>query len=144
MSPEPWYRDGLRFTCTRCGNCCTGASGTVQVDDVEIEALAEELDLPAIEFRRRYTRRLRGAEVSLVERSNGDCVFWDPTAGCTVYRNRPRQCRTWPFWRTVVHTEERWNEEARDCPGMKQGTLHDLEHIEALTSDDGTRLGKQR
>ena len=21
---EPWYQDGLRFTCTRCGNCCTG------------------------------------------------------------------------------------------------------------------------
>ena len=28
----PWYRDGLRFTCTRCGNCCTGAPGYVWVD----------------------------------------------------------------------------------------------------------------
>ena len=29
---EPWYRDGLRFECTRCGHCCTGAPGYVWVD----------------------------------------------------------------------------------------------------------------
>ena len=29
-SPE-WYRDGLRFECTRCGACCTGAPGYVWV-----------------------------------------------------------------------------------------------------------------
>ena len=29
---EPWYRDGLRFACTRCGACCTGAPGYVWVD----------------------------------------------------------------------------------------------------------------
>ena len=24
-TPEPWYKDGLRFKCTGCGDCCTGA-----------------------------------------------------------------------------------------------------------------------
>ena len=24
---EPWYADGLAFTCTQCGNCCTGGPG---------------------------------------------------------------------------------------------------------------------
>ena len=38
---DPWYRDGLAFTCTRCGACCTGAPGYVWVDADEIAALAE-------------------------------------------------------------------------------------------------------
>jgi Fe-S-cluster containining protein len=139
---SPWYAEGLHFTCTKCGNCCTGESGTVRVSEGEIDALAEELEIPVVEFRRRYTRRLRGAEVSLVERSNGDCVFWSSEPGCTVYRKRPRQCRTWPFWRAVVHSRERWDEEARGCPGMNGGALHDREEIEALANCDGTRLGK--
>lgn len=134
-----WYREGLHFSCTRCGNCCTGSSGTVRVSDVEIDALAADLGLPAVEFRRRFTRRLRGAELSLIERSNGDCVFWSPEEGCTVYRNRPRQCRTWPFWRTVVHSAERWEEEARSCPGMNRGARHHPETIASLAADDGTR-----
>src|SRR5262245_18529291 len=28
---EPWYQDGLEFTCTRCGKCCTGEPGFVSV-----------------------------------------------------------------------------------------------------------------
>ena len=105
----------------------------------EIEALAFELELPTVEFRRRYTRPLRGAEVSLVERNNGDCVFWSPDAGCTVYPHRPRQCRTWPFWRAVVHSRERWDEEAQSCPGMNHGERHESSTIEAIARDDGTR-----
>ena len=37
----PWYRDGLAFSCTRCGACCTGAPGYVWVSAEEIEQLAE-------------------------------------------------------------------------------------------------------
>ena len=134
-----WYGEALRFSCTRCGNCCTGSPGTVRVSDSEIDALAADLGMPSLEFRRRFTRSLRGAELSLIERSNGDCVFWSPDEGCTVYRNRPRQCRTWPFWRAVVHSRERWEEESRNCPGMNQGARHPRAEVESLASDDGTR-----
>jgi len=24
---EPWYKDGLKFSCSGCGDCCTGAPG---------------------------------------------------------------------------------------------------------------------
>ncbi len=38
---EPWFEDGLRFRCTRCGNCCTGAPGYVWVNDEELSAIAD-------------------------------------------------------------------------------------------------------
>ena len=133
-----WYPDGLQFTCTRCGRCCTGDPGTVRVTDDEIEALASLLDLERDEFRAHYTRTLRGGEVSLVEKRNNDCVFWDRSAGCRVYAERPRQCRTWPFWRAVVHSPETWADEARSCPGMNQGLRRDAASVSAIAAEDGT------
>src|SRR5438105_3224904 len=41
MSSEPWYQDGLRFSCTRCGHCCTGEPGFVWVCAAARAALAE-------------------------------------------------------------------------------------------------------
>ena len=134
----PWYRDGLHFECIRCGGCCRGA-GTVRLSDTEIGALARRLEMSDPEFRAAYTRGLRGGEVALREKRNRDCVFYD--GGCTVYQARPRQCRSWPFWRAVVASRERWAEEATDCPGMNRGALHDAPAIAALARDDGTSGG---
>ena len=58
--------------------------------------------------------------------------------GCRVYEDRPRQCRTWPFWRGVVHSRERWDEEAADCPGMNGGRRFEAAEIEASLRADGT------
>jgi Fe-S-cluster containining protein len=133
---SPWYRDGLRFACTRCGACCIGA-GAVRVSDAEIAALARRLALPEPEFRALYTRPLRRGEVSLRDRA-GACTFYDRARGCTVYEDRPRQCRSWPFWRAVIHSPERWAEEAEACPGMDRGALHPAAWIERESRDDGT------
>lgn len=129
--PKPWYRDGLRFQCTQCGNCCTGAPGVVWVNEEEIAEIAKALDKPIGEIRLMHTRSYRGG-ISLTEFANGDCTFLDPkTRGCTVYSARPRQCRTWPFWNSNLHSERAWNESSRDCPGMGQGELVQLEVIES-------------
>jgi uncharacterized protein len=125
---EPWYRDGLRFECTRCGNCCTGAPGYVWVTPAEVEALAEHVGVPIDEFRAVYTRRALG-KVTLRERANGDCVFWDRSAGCTVYPARPAQCRTWPFWESVTESRTTWDRTAGGCPGMDHGPLISAEEI---------------
>ncbi|MCH2171618.1 YkgJ family cysteine cluster protein [Myxococcota bacterium] len=138
MSGAPWYRDGLKFRCTRCGNCCTGSPGSVLVSDDEIEALADHLELPPETFRERYTRRLRSGDVSLTEKPSRDCVFYARGHGCTVHSQRPRQCRTWPFWNSLVHSRERWDEESRSCPGMNRGEHYDAETITALARNDGT------
>jgi Fe-S-cluster containining protein len=134
---SPWYAEGLRFACQRCGNCCTG-SGSVRVSDVEIERLAARVEMTNEEFRIAYTRRLRGGDVSLRETRSKDCVFFDRARGCRVYSDRPRQCRSWPFWRNVIHTSERWSEEAQDCPGMNRGELHSAAEISEIAREDGT------
>jgi uncharacterized protein len=128
---EPWYKDGLRFKCTGCGDCCTGAPGYVWVNGDEIAALAAEVDLSEAEFERRYVRQV-GARKSLKERKNYDCVFLDgETRKCTVYNVRPRQCRTWPFWDSNLRSPEAWAATCEVCPGSGNGKLYQLEHIES-------------
>lgn len=138
MTIDPWYKDGLRFECTRCGNCCGGGPGTVRVSEEEIAALAKRLGLNESEFRERYARVIRMGIVSLKEKPDYDCIFHDKKRGCTVYEDRPKQCRAWPFWRANVRSPENWNEEAKECPGMNHGPLHDREWIERTVNDDGT------
>lgn len=137
MAELPWYADGLRFECTRCGHCCTGR-GSVRVSDAEIESLARRLGLSEHEFRATCTREPRRGVVVLREKGNTDCVFLEGGRRCRVYVDRPRQCRTWPFWRAVVHSAESWTEEAKCCPGMNRGPLHDADSIQRASRNDGT------
>jgi uncharacterized protein len=125
----PWYKDGLRFKCTQCGDCCTGAPGYVWVNQEEIAALAGDVGLDVVEFEKKYVRKV-GVRKSLVEFSNGDCVFFDgKTRKCTVYNARPRQCRTWPFWDTNVRTPAAWAHTCEVCPGSGKGNLVPVEKI---------------
>lgn len=125
---SPWYRDGLRFTCTRCGNCCTGAPGFVWITPAELTTLAGALEQPEEQVRDRWTRVVRGRR-SLREKPNGDCVFWDRQAGCTVYEARPMQCRTWPFWEITATSRADWEHTCEVCPGAGRGELHPAEEV---------------
>ena len=127
---QPWYHEGLRFKCTQCGDCCTGAPGYVWVNKEEIAGLAAETGMDVETFERKYVRKI-GVRKSLVEFSNGDCVFFDgESRKCTVYNARPRQCRTWPFWDSNLRTPEAWQDTCEVCPGSGRGKLYQLEHIE--------------
>jgi uncharacterized protein len=131
MAEQPWYQEGLRFTCTACGNCCTGGPGFVWVNKQERLALAEALGFESEEaFHRRYVRQI-GVRFSLKERANFDCVLFDgETRKCTVYAARPRQCRSWPFWHSNLASPADWQHTCRVCPGAGQGRCHPLERIE--------------
>lgn len=124
-----WYRDGLRFSCTGCGDCCSGEPGYVWVNRTEIKALANALNLEVAEFERRHVRTV-GRRKSLIERPGGDCVLLDKqTRRCQVYEHRPRQCRTWPFWASNLESPEAWEETCRRCRGCNQGQLVPLGSI---------------
>jgi uncharacterized protein len=136
----PWYKDGLRFTCTQCGKCCTGEPGFTWINDAEIQALAEHFGMDEQAFVTRYAKQVwrRGElRVSLREKNNGDCVFFQKGVGCTVYELRPKQCKTWPFWGRIVASRADWDDSARDCPGMNHGQRHDATKISEIAADDG-------
>ena len=130
-----WYREGLRFRCTRCGNCCRG-DGNVWVSDAEIGALATRLGLSDSDLRSGYTRR-SGRGIVLAQKRNQDCIFFDGSSGCEVYADRPRQCRTYPFWRGIVHSRDDWDDESRCCPGIGRGDLHPPSEIAQTAATDG-------
>ncbi len=127
---EPWYRDGLGFACTRCGNCCTGAPGYVWLNSEEIEEIARHRGESRVDFSRQFVR-LIGTAFSLIERPNGDCIFYDREGkGCSIYAVRPTQCRTWPFWESNLRTKATWDETCRVCPGAGTGDLVSVDEIQ--------------
>jgi len=141
LEDKPWFCGGLAFECTQCGNCCSGpGTGYVWVSDAEIQSLASAIGMAddIATFERKFTRRV-GSRVSLVEYSDGDCIFLDQeTRGCSVYESRPNQCRSWPFWSENLETPKSWAKVSRGCPGCNQGKLYPLIEIQSrLSSDQG-------
>jgi Fe-S-cluster containining protein len=127
---------GLRFTCTMCGNCCSGPPGYVLVSDEEVHALAARLKITATDFIRDYTNQSPEGR-SLNERPTtfgNDCIFLDRTtvagkAICGVYEDRPKQCRTWPFWPSLLASRQTWDRAKRTCPGLGKGTLIPIDQV---------------
>jgi uncharacterized protein len=138
-----WYAGGLQFTCTQCGNCCTGAPGFVWISETEIARLAEYLELSEQETVRRYCREV-GGKFSLRERISEkgeyDCIFLgrqpDGTRTCGVYPARPLQCRTWPFWHGNLASREAWDTAAKRCHGMNSGKHFSEAEIAAMRDAD--------
>jgi len=144
--PREWYRDGLTFTCTQCGNCCTGPPGFVWASIDEQHAIAKRLKLSLEAFREQYAHRI-GKRWTLNEVYNDqvegyDCVFLvrdsqTGKAGCSIYEDRPSQCRTWPFWPENLESKTAWRRVARSCPGVQrgladEGTFYPIEQIRII------------
>lgn len=92
--------------------------------------MAKELGLADEEFCQKYVRQV-GIRRSLIEQPNYDCVFLDAdTRHCLVYKARPIQCRTWPFWDSNLKSPETWESTCAVCPGSGKGKLYSIEHIE--------------
>jgi len=131
---KKWYTDGLKFTCTQCGNCCSGDPGYVWATKEEIRRISEFLGRTDGWLDRKHLRRV-GFRYSLTERPDGDCIFLTREGGktgCSIYSVRPLQCRTWPFWTTNLASANVWNDAGRSCPGMNNGRHYDFVQIEGI------------
>lgn len=132
----PWYKDGLRFSCTQCGKCCTGSPGFVWVTEEEIEGMAKFLNLAIPVFKRLYVRRLDQRYLLVEKKSqNHSCVFYQDQK-CQVYAARPLQCRAYPFWQENMQSEESWQQAAQECEGItSDAPLVPFETIEKFLHD---------
>lgn len=127
--PSVWYKDGLRFECQQCGDCCR-IRGVVWVNSLEIAQMANYLGLGYAEFRRTYLREV-GGRLSIGETKKGECFMLDPKTGrCKIYSVRPNQCSTYPFWSRFLSGPQSWARQRSRCPGMNRGRLWTYEEIQ--------------
>ena len=126
---------GLSFSCTLCGNCCSGEPGYVWATKEEVAAIAKFLGRNDGKLDEKHLRRV-GLHYSLTEKPDGDCIFLKRENGkatCPIYPVRPLQCRTWPFWNENLRSEQSWNATHDSvCPGMNKGPHHTLVQIETI------------
>ena len=139
-----WYAEGLCFSCTQCGNCCSGAPGYVWVDLDEVVQIADFLDIPVDRFTSQHVRRVH-MRLSLLELPDGDCEFLerheDGRTTCAIHPVRPLQCRTWPFWKSNLSSAKEWKATGKSCPGLNTGQHHPLPVIQkALKQNDEADL----
>lgn len=132
-------KSGLSFSCTMCGNCCTGPEGYVLITEAETKALAARLGIEVGDFLARFTKMTElGRSLNEKQSPYGhDCAFLDREkipgkAVCGVYADRPTQCRTWPFWNTVIQSRAHWERAKRTCPGIDRGPRHSVQQIRVL------------
>ncbi|MFW6214978.1 MAG: YkgJ family cysteine cluster protein [Alkalispirochaetaceae bacterium] len=127
-----FYKDGLRFGCTRCSRCCRHDEGYVFLSAEEVDRLCRHFGMDEDQFVAAYCKEVDFGplrRLSLTEQENHDCIFWRG-GGCSVYLERPVQCRTYPFWEGNLTSRDRWEIEASECPGIGIGPLRSAEEIE--------------
>jgi len=132
MGKEPFFANGLNFSCKRCSACCRYEAGLVCLSENDLKKLTSLLKMDSDSLKKTYCRWVtdwNGEKVlSLKEKSNKDCIFWD--MGCSVYESRPLQCITFPFWQSIIHSQGCWEVAASSCPGINCGKLHTKDEIE--------------
>jgi Fe-S-cluster containining protein len=132
-----WYEpDGLRFECTMCGACCSGGEGFVLFNDAEAAAIAKRLGVSVEAFLSKFTHMTEaGRSLIEVKTLYGlDCVFLDRVtvpgkAVCSLYEDRPTQCRTFPFWPEHIESRRAWQRLNKHCEGVNKGGFVPAESI---------------
>lgn len=118
-----FWSEGIRFECQGSGNCCVsrGGYGHVFLTKDDRKAIAKNLNLRASVFTKMFCEK--ESEIwKLKDGLQGECVFLRERK-CSIYKARPIQCRTWPFWPEVLNART-WNKEvASFCPGVGKGRV---------------------
>jgi len=122
-----FYKNGLYFECTACGECCRHSGGKVEITPIEALKIAGALDISPEEFLREYGHQENGS-IELIDNEDGHCIFLLEDR-CSIYDSRPSQCRNFPFWPENLKSHYRWKQLRSFCPGIDQGELYSLESI---------------
>ena len=129
---KKFYEQGLHFECTQCSKCCRFEPGYVFLSEKDIETISQGLGLKSSTFIKKYCRVVfteHGTKLSLLEKANYDCIFWE-NGECSIYSFRPLQCRSYPFWSANLKDRQTWDKLAENCPGINRGKLTSMELID--------------
>ena len=122
---------GIRFECQGSGNCCVsrGTYGFVYLSKKDIKKLSIYFKITEQNFIKNYCQKTDGfIHLKELKKNNGNCIFLKDNK-CTVYKSRPIQCRTWPFWPENMNTKTWNNDIAKNCPGVGKGKVKTKKEI---------------
>lgn len=140
MDSLKWADQGLRFKCTGCGKCCTGADGYVFLSESDLSRLAHHFEMTKEAFCKKYTR-IVDERLVLLDQPNSDCIFLK-NKQCAVYKARPVQCQTFPWWVQNIRSPKAWAEAATHCEGINHpdAPLIQLAEIDKQTQKHSDNL----
>ncbi|MBC8292078.1 MAG: YkgJ family cysteine cluster protein [Proteobacteria bacterium] len=133
--------DGLCFECTGCGDCCRVRDGydCVYLYEDDAERLSLELALELDEFLERYAF-VDELGWTRIKMDSDACPFFNRENNCcSVYEARPLQCRTFPFWDSMLTGNAgrlSWRSSARRmCEGVGQGNKWPAAQVNKLVAE---------
>ena len=134
---KKFFNEGIRFECQGSGKCCVsrGSIGYVYLTNNDINRFAKYLKLNKKQFIKTYCKKDNEFIYLKEINRNGDCIFLD-NKRCTVYRARPNQCRSWPFWPENMNSKTWTNEIENFCPGVGKGKLYSKKEIMKIINKD--------
>jgi hypothetical protein len=124
---ELWFKNGLNFKCTGCGKCCSW-EGDVWVSEGDIKSMHTYLGITRTKFMQKYVKfdakenkyglKAKKDEHKDIHPSEADhCIFLHNNK-CVVYKAKPTQCTTYPFWPDIMWSKETWEDEKSFCEGI--------------------------
>lgn len=97
-----------RTECIRCGKCCSDSSPSLLKEDIALfvsGVLSYDNTYTIREGERVWSKgdgSIYESFIELIKISDKDgtqvCVFYKDKEGCSIYENRPSQCRTYKCW----------------------------------------------
>ena len=124
---------GIRFECQGSSNCCVsrGSYGYVYLSKIDILRLSKFKNLRFKDFIELYCDTTNGFIHFKEKKRDGKCQFLIKKK-CSIYKDRPTQCRTWPFWPENMNVKT-WNNQIKKfCPGVGKGKLFSNREINKI------------
>ncbi len=119
--PKWWEQEPIRFECQPdCFKCCM-KPGVVNFDKEDIQKAAKFLEIKTSGFRQEFLKKDFG--VWEMELQEGEVCKFLTMQGCGIHPSKPKQCRTYPFWKENLETRNHWQLTAGFCPGIGQGPV---------------------
>ncbi len=120
-----YQENEVRFHCTGCGRCCLGHPDEhyIELAPGEADQIRQYLRLESKVFRRDYLVSLEDTGEGIRINKQGRCTLLNENNQCSVYKVRPRQCMTYPFWPELMQSSSAWHAEAGRCEGINQGEI---------------------
>ena len=138
MSNKIYKQKSIRFKCQGSGNCCVsrGSFGFVYLSNKDLKKLSIFFNMDEKNFKKKYCSTSNGfLHLKELKINKGNCLFLLNNK-CTVYKSRPTQCRTWPFWNENMNAKT-WNEDISiNCPGIGKGKKISSKLIKKYLKED--------